>query len=276
MANYDPIYLSLNDDPRDIISAMDDLVARRAKTSTTYQQRRWLPWALLLAGLFFLVLDFALGYNNSLFMLLCLGWWGVAFVVWLALRRNRAGGSLAPEYATAREVFHTLRDDVAPKKFFFGHLDLTGPRQTSKVARTAQNALGRNVSYYRDEWLSLKTKLYDGNMLRVSAIQRLKVRDSYTKRSASGKMKMKSALVKADRQQLSVRLSVNPQVYDVTTMRLLQPGTRIGTYTIVQCANNGGIVNVVASAATSPVTATDIVSVLHAVYGQLQRKTGVQ
>ena len=151
-------------------------------------------------GLFFLFLDFVLGYNNSLFMLLCLGWWGVAFVVWLALRRNRAGGPLAPDYATAREVFHTLRDDVAPKKFFFGHLDLTGPRQTSKVARTAQNALGRNVSYYRDEWLSLKAKLYDGNMLRVSAIQRMKVRDSYTKRSASGKLKMKSALVKDDRQ----------------------------------------------------------------------------
>jgi hypothetical protein len=274
MANYDPIYLSLNDDPRDIITAMDDLVARRTKTATTYQQRRWLPWALVLAGLFFLALDFVLGYNSSLFMLLCIGWWMVAFVVWLALRRNRAGGSLAPEYHTAREVFYTLRDDVAPKKFFFGHLDLTGPRQSSKVARTARNALGRNVSFYRDEWLSLKAKLYDGNMLRVSAIQRMKVRDSYTKRSASGKLKMKAALVKDDRQQLSVRLSVNPQVYDVATMHLLQPGARIGTYTIVQCTNDGGIVNVVANAATSPVTATDIVSVLHAVYDQLQRKTG--
>jgi hypothetical protein len=274
MANYDPIYLSLNDDPRDILAAMDDLVARRAKTTTTYQQRRWLPWALVLAGLFFLLLDFLLGYNSSLFMLVCVGWWIVAVVVWLALRRNRAGGSLAPEYQTAREVFYTLRDDVAPKKFFFGHLDLTGPQQTSKVARTAQNALGRNVSFYRDEWLSLKTKLYDGNLLRVSAVQRMKVRDSYTKRSASGKLKMKSALVKDDRQQLSVRLSVNPQVYDVATMRLLQPGTRIGTYTIVQCTNDGGIVNVVASAAATRVTATDIVSVLHAVYDQLQRKTG--
>jgi hypothetical protein len=274
MANYDRIYLSLNDDPRDIISAMDDLVTRRAKTATTYQQRRWLPWALVLAGLFFLILDFVLGYNSSLFMLVCIGWWIVAIVVWVAMRRNRAGGPLAPEYATAREVFYTLRDDVAPRKFFFGHLDLTGPRQPSKVARTAKNALGHNVSFYRDEWLSLKAKLYDGNMLRVSAVQRMKVRDSYTKRSASGKLKMKAALIKGDRQQLSVRLSVNPQVYDVTAIRLLTPGTRIGPYTIVQCTNDGGIVNVIANAATSPVTATDIVSVLHAVYDQLQRKTG--
>lgn len=274
MANYDPIYLSLNDDPRDIITSMDEVVARRAKLATSYQQRRWLPKALLLAGLVFLALDFILGYSGSLFILLCIGWWIVAFVVWLALRRNRAGQPLAPEYDTAREVFYTLRDDVAPKKFFFGHLDLTGARQPSKVARTAKNALGHNVSFYRDEWLSLKAKLYDGNMLRVSAVQRMKVRDGYMKRGSSGKMKMKAALVKDDRQQLSVRLSVNPQVYEVATMHLLKPGTRIGTYTIVQCTNNGGIVNVVASAAASPVTATDIVGVLHAIYDQLQRKTG--
>ena len=273
MANYDRIYLSLNDEPRDIISAMDDLVTRRAKTTTTYHQRRWLPGALMLAGLAFLALDFLLGYSGSLFVFLCVGWWIVAIIAWLMLRRSEASQPLAPEYQTARDVFYILRDDVAPKKFFFGHLDLTGPRQTSKVMRTAKNARGRSVSFYRDEWLSLKTKLYDGNMLRVSAVQRMKVRDSYTKRSASGKLKMKAALVKDDRQQLSVRLSINPQVYDVTGLRLLQPGARIGTYTIVQCANDGGIVNVLATAATTPVTSTDIVSVLHAVYGQLQRKT---
>ena len=86
MANYDPIYLSLNDDPRDILTAMDDLVARRATTATKYEQRRWLPGALVLGGLFFLLLDFLLGYHGSFFMLLCVGWWMVAFVVWLALR----------------------------------------------------------------------------------------------------------------------------------------------------------------------------------------------
>jgi len=59
-------------DPRDILTAMDDLVARRARATTTYQQRRWLPWALVLAGLFFLLLDFLLGYSGSLFMLLCI------------------------------------------------------------------------------------------------------------------------------------------------------------------------------------------------------------
>ena len=103
---------------------------------------------------------------------------------------------------------------------------LTGTQQKSKVARTAQNALGRQVSYYRDEWLSLKTKLYDGNMLRVSAQRRMKIRDSYLKRSMSGKMKMKSALVKDDVQVLNVRLSVNPQVYAIVpqTLKSNTPG----------------------------------------------------
>ena len=48
MTNYDPIYLSLNDDPRDIISALDDLTARRVRTRNVYQQRAWLPGALAL------------------------------------------------------------------------------------------------------------------------------------------------------------------------------------------------------------------------------------
>src|SRR5512139_2870745 len=231
MTNYDPIYLSINDNPRDIISALDDLTARRAKTQTAYQQRAWLPGVLALVGVFFCGLDFLLGYSGSFFIGLGVGLLIVALVVWIALRRRRAHQPLSPQFDTAREVFYTLRDDVAPKKFFFGHVDLTGPQQSSKVARTARNALGHQVSYYRDEWLSLKTKLYDGNMLRVSAQQRLKIRDSYWKRSASGKMKMKSELVKANIQVLSVRLSVNPQVYTIAP-QTLKPGAQVGHYTI--------------------------------------------
>ena len=33
MTNYDPLYLSINDNPGDIIAALDDLTARRAKTA---------------------------------------------------------------------------------------------------------------------------------------------------------------------------------------------------------------------------------------------------
>ena len=272
MTNYDPIYLTINDNPRDIIAALDDVKARRAKTQSAYQQRAWLPGVLALVGIFFCGLDFLLGYSGSFFILLGAGLLMVALVVWIVLRRRRANQPLSLQFDTAREVFYTLRDDVAPKKFFFGHVDLTGTQQKTKVARTAQNALGRQVSYYRDEWLSLKTKLYDGNMLRVSAQRRMKIRDSYTKRSISGKMKMKSALVKDDVQVLNVRLSVNPQVYAIVP-QTLKSNIQVGRYTIDQWQHDGGILSVVAHARVQAIEAIDILSVLRLVYDQLQRKT---
>jgi hypothetical protein len=272
MTNYDPIYLSINDNPRDIIAALDDLTARRAKTQGAYQQRAWLPGVLALVGVFFCGLDFILGYSGSFFILLGAGLLVVALVVWIALRRRRASQPFSPHFDTAREVFHTLRDDVAPKKFFFGHVDLTGTQQKTKVARTAKNALGRQVSYYRDEWLSLKTKLYDGNMLRVSAQRRMKIRDSYWKRSMSGKMKSKPALVKDDVQVLNVRLSVNPQVYAIVP-QTLKSNIQVGRYTIDQWQNDGGILSVVAHARVQMIEAGDILLVLRLAYDQLQRKT---
>ena len=80
MTNYDPIYLSINDNPRDIISALDDLMARRAKTQSVYRQRAWLPGVLALVGLFFCGLDFVLGYSGAFFILLGVGMLIVAAV----------------------------------------------------------------------------------------------------------------------------------------------------------------------------------------------------
>lgn len=272
MANYDPIYLTINDDPRDIVAALDNLTARRTQTQEAYQQRAWLPGVLALVGVFFCGLDFMLGYSGSFFILLGVGLLIVALVVWIALRRRHASQPLSPLFDTAREVVHTLRDDVAPKKFFFGHVDLTGTQHDTKIARTATNALGRQVSYYRDEWLSLKAKLYDGNMLRVSAQRRMKIRDSYLKRGSSGKMKMKAAMVKDDVQVLNVRLSVNPQVYAIVP-QTLKHNLQAGRYTIEQWHNDGGILSVVAHAHVQSIEAGDILRVLRLVYDQLQRKT---
>jgi hypothetical protein len=221
---------------------------------------------------FFCALDFILGYSGSFFIGLGVGLLVVALVTWFLLRRRSVDQPLSPHFDTARDVFHTLRDDVAPKKFFFGHIDLTGTQQNSKVARTATNALGRQVSYYRDEWLSLKTKLYDGNMLRCSAQRRMKIRDSYLKRSMSGKLKTKPALIKDDVQVLSVRLSVNPQMYAIAP-QTLKPGARAGRYTIEQCQTDGGIVSVVAQAHVGLIEAADVLGVLRLLYDQLQRKT---
>ena len=272
MPSYDPIFLSFNDESRDVVAAMDQLTRRRTQTNSFYQKWRRLPlvfWGLAAVSC---GLDFALGYSGGLFIILGVGLIVIAMTVGWALRRTQISQDFAPQYQTTREVLYTLRDDLAPKRFFFGQLDLTGARQKAKVWRSGKNQLGRSITFYRDEWLSLKAKLYDGNMLRVSAVERLKVRDSYWKRSSSGKQKLKSAVVKGERHQLKVRLSVNPQVYAVSAPLKLQAGQRVGQYTIEQCVNDGGILNVMATTTTSAVAAQDLLSVLRATYDQLQRK----
>jgi len=97
---------------------------------------------------------------------------------------------------------------------FFGEMDLTGTRLDSKVARESSDSQGRVTKYFRDEWLSIKTKLFDGNMLRFAAITREKVRQGYWKRGTiSGKMKRKPEKHKGTLQEVRVRLSVNPELY---------------------------------------------------------------
>ena len=132
------------------------------------------------------------------------------------------------------------------------------------------------VAHYRDEWLSLKTKLYDGNMLRLSAVERVKVRKGYYKRSRiSGKQKWKAPKV-ANGQELKVRVSVNPNVYDIAPGPAARPGTRVGHYTLTEFSTAGGIVDLSAAAPPGAVQAGDVLGVLRLAYDSLKRKPGGQ
>jgi hypothetical protein len=154
-----------------------------------------------------------------------------------------------------------------------GHLDLTGAMLPDKVARSAKDAQDRTTQYFRDEWLSLKAKLYDGNILRVSAIQRTKQRQSYWKRSRiSGKMKMKPAKFKGAEQQLKLRIAVNPEVYNIVRNPAFRQGANIGKYTITQLNTEGGIIDVVGSSPFEEVESEHILGFIHSAYSLLQRK----
>jgi hypothetical protein len=230
------------------------------------------PRYLFLAGLPFPIVDWLLGYNFLTFSLVTAGLWGAAIVTGLALRRARPSGSFPLRFHAAREVIHTLRDDPDPRRNLFGHVDLSGAQQPAKRFREGTNARGLAMEYFRDEWLSLKTKLYDGNMLRVSAIERVKVRKSYYKRSRiSGKMKLKPAKT-ASAQQLKVRLSVNPEVYEIVARPALRPGTAVGAYTLTEATTTGGVIDLTAGSTRSNIPAGDVLRVLRLVYDQLQRK----
>jgi hypothetical protein len=272
MATADPIYVSINNQPGAVLTVLDGLENRRATHQAAFNKRRRVPFLLFLAGLPFIALDFVLGYNFLTFSLITVGLWLAAIIISVQLRRSALSATFPPRFATAREVIRTLRDDPDPRRNLFGHLDLSGAQQPSKLFRTGANASGLPVDFFRDEWLSLKAKLYDGNMLRLSAVDRVKVRRSYTKRSRiSGKLKTKPAKV-ANAQQLSVRLTVNPQVYEMVAPRPIKPGTQAGAYTVQMLTMANGIIDLTAGSASANIAPADILAVLRLAYDQLQRK----
>jgi hypothetical protein len=275
VADYDPIYITLNDRPRSILRGMNDLVSKQEQVKETRKRRRWLPLGLLLGSLPFICVDLAFsafGYRMFVFSLVTVACWIAALVSFIALQRAR-DLKIPPLYTTAKEIIYTLRDDSDPKRPFFGFLDLTGAQTPEKVARETTDAFKRVTQLYRDEWLSLKAKLYDGNMLRLSAVRRAKVRKGYWKRSTvSGKMKWKSPKFKGSLQELKVRLSVNPQVYQVSDLHNLRPGTKVGPYTVTLFDASTGVINFSARLFGDNVEATDVLGVLRAVYDVLERK----
>lgn len=269
---FDPVLLTINDQPRDVLGVMDTLIGTRAQQSTRVSRRRWIPKALFFGAIPFILIDLLLGFSYFTFSLVAVGMWIAALIVRRSLRRAEMSTGYPPQFATAREVINTLRDDLQPKGRFFGQVDLTGPQQPAKLFKRAQNALGRDVEYYRDEWLSLKAKLYDGNMLRVSAVARHNVRVGfYGIGRISGKSKWKPPKSKI-RQTITVRLAVNAQVYDIVSNNAIAAGSRIGPYVVDDIAFADGIVRISASTPQETVSAADLLEAMRAVYAPLRRK----
>jgi hypothetical protein len=270
MANYDPVKISLDDKPRAIVRAMDALTARPVAYTQFSARRRLIPRIVALAGVVLIVVDLLSGFGSHLLLCPVVPLWIAAVIMWLSLYRGRPRANFSPRYQVAREIIQTLRDDLHPDRNLFGTLDLTGLEKPEKIARTTKNALGLDVGLYRDEWLSLKTKLYDGNMLRLAAIERAKVRLGYSKRSrVSGKLKWKPPRNKGNEQQLKVTLSVNPELYEISVP---PPHDQVGRYKIDALDTEGGIVTLLASSADGALAASDILGVLHFMYSLLHRK----
>jgi hypothetical protein len=149
-----------------------------------------------------------------------------AFVIWVQLRRWRyTGEQFGPQFDMVRTAFETLKDDLAPGRTLLGWLDLTGPQQASKVVQQRTSPSGMPVAFYRDEWLRLKMPLYDGNVLRLSVVERIKAKLGRWKRGqVSGKRKWRAGGTVWDRSELRVEMTVNPEVYEVLPIQRNQVG----------------------------------------------------
>ena len=273
--DYTPVYVSLADRPETIMHGMDKFVTDVQKTESAGDKWRWIPLLIFFAGAGLICIDLfidLLGYFSFIFTLGGVGLWIAAIALAVGLRKSDSK-DFSPRYEGLKQILHTLRDDLKPQTTFLGHLDLTGATLPTKVARSAKDTQDRTTQYFRDEWLALKAKLYDGNILRVSAIQRTKQRQPYWKRSRiSGKMKMKPAKLKGSEQQIKLRIAVNPEIYTIVTNREFRQGMNIGKYTVTQVSTDGGIIDVVGSSPFEEVESEHILGFIHSAYSLLQRK----
>ena len=272
---YTPVYVSIADSAENIMRGMDKFASDIQKTESVGDRWRWVPMTIFLLGLGLMAVDgflLLLGYSSFVFLLGGVMLWIAALVMARNLRKSDSH-DFSPRYNGTKQILYTLRDDLKPQSPFLGHLDLTGAMLPGKVARATKDTQDRTTEHFRDEWLALKLKLYDGNILRVSAIQKSKKRKSYWKRSRiSGKMKMKPEKFKGSEQTLKVRIAVNPAVYTVVPSRELQQGLNIGKFTVTQLNTEGGIIDVAANSPFEEVESEHILGFLHSTYSLLKRK----
>ena len=271
-----PVYISLADRPQSILDGMERLKSDVQKTETTGDKWRWIPLIIFLGGVGLVIIDLfidLLGYFSFVFTGGGVALWMAAIVMARSLRKSDSA-DFSARYNGAKQILHTLRDDLKPDSTYLGHLDLTGALLPTKVARAAKDAQDRTTEYFRDEWLALKAKLYDGNLLRVSAIQKSKKRKSYWKRSRiSGKMKMKPEKFKGTEHDLKVRIVANPELYSIArTSPTFKQGLNIGKFTISQLNTDGGMITFVANSPFDEVEHENILHILQSAYSLLQRK----
>ena len=275
LKDYTPVYVSLADKPESILLGMDRFVTEVNRTESAGDKWRKVPLFIFFGGLGLMLIDGLINllkYSSFIFSTGGLVIWFAAFIMAISLRRSDTK-EFSPRYEGTKDILHTLRDDLKPGSTFIGHLDLTGAMVKSKVARETKDSRERTTQHFRDEWLSLKAKLYDGNVLRVTAIQRSKQRQPYWKRSSiSGKTKQKPAKFKGSEQQLKVRLAVNPEVYSIVPNKTFKEGVDIGKYRIAHLSTEGGIVDVLASSPFEEVESEHILGLLQSTYSLLQRK----
>jgi hypothetical protein len=180
--------------------------------------------------------------------------------------------SLSPRYDTALKIIHTLQDDIRPQSSFLGHIDLTGVEQDQKIAREGKDTLGRTNRLYRDQWLNLKLKLYDGNILRFSIIERYKTRLGYWKRgSISGKTKWKAPKFKGRLYELSVRVAASPEAFVISPPPQLAPGASAGPFLVQKVDATGAMLSVLVTT-QEELTAHNILGLLQLTYDSLKRK----
>jgi hypothetical protein len=194
------LYLTLNENPRVILNVMENVKQQAKGARGSWNRGCLVALGLLVVGLPFFFLDMVMDYNCLTFSLVGGVLWVAAFIMGLRLLITGRAKVESPQFSAARTIIETLKDDIGKKGRLTGWLDLTGPRQKSKISRRGRTSSGKPKIYYRDPWLQAKTKLVDGNLLRLTLMEKLKVKKGY---------------VAAREQRLKAKLAVNQDLYRI-------------------------------------------------------------
>jgi hypothetical protein len=218
----DRLFFDFNQSPRELVRVMDEAKEKQRAYRSQSGWRKLLAVLMFPLGLVFFILDVALGYNICTFTLVALTLWAGGLFLLIRLGRQKQV-VFGTRYDIVRQIFGVLKDDMSPGRTMMGWLDLTGAEQESKIVRQKNSPSGRPVVYYQDEWLRLKARLYDGNVLRVSLVQRLKVRKGYYKRGRiSGKRKWKPGSSQG-RYEMKMAVSADSSTFDIQPLAQAEP-----------------------------------------------------
>jgi hypothetical protein len=248
------LYFTLNESPQVILDVMERVKQQAKGARGSWKKGCLVALGLLVVGLPFFFLDIIMGYNCLTFSLVGGALWVAAFIVGLRLLITGRAKVESPQYSAARTIIETLKDDIGKKGRLIGWLDLTGPRQKSKIFRRGRTSSGKPKIYYRDPWLQAKAKLVDGNLLRLTFMEQLKVKKGY---------------VAAREQRLKARIVVNQDLYRIRAFSQEEIQTHLPP---ARLDVQGGIIKL-AYATTRKLDPWDVLNSLKYLYSHLEPKT---
>ncbi|NTW00797.1 MAG: DUF2207 domain-containing protein [Oscillochloris sp.] len=281
-----PAQIVINDRPSHLKQHIDVLQTHHQANATAleryaseHKQLTRTKQILASTGLGLFILGLALGilWNPMLLALMLVG---VGIFVYIALvfgKRLQALEKTTPPDVTGRctaasGLLASLHEDLATSRRIEGQIDLRPIEQSCSANRERPGLGGATVSYFQHPWLSLEAHMVDGNKLRLTAIERLKLRTGhYRKGSISGKSKWKPEK-RSMHQQIAIRLQINPAIYDSTISKPLPKSSRVGGFTVLRATIQRDELRIVAEAAGDRLAPEELLQLLHQIYLGLARR----
>ena len=248
------LYFTLNQSPQVVLDVMSNVEQQAKLTRGSWNRGCLVALGLLVVGLPFFFLDMVMGYNCLTFSLVGGILWVAAFIVGLRVLITGRAKVESPQYSAASTIIETLKDDIGKKGRLTGWLDLTGARQKSKIFRRGRTSSGKSKIYYRDPWLQAKAKLVDGNLLRLTLMEQLKVKKGY---------------VAAREQRLKARIVVNQDLYRIRAFSQEEIQTNLPP---ARLDVQGGIINLAYATTGRKFDPWDVLNSLKYLYSHLEPK----